>query len=130
MGSGSYSQVIYGIASLKEHNKHIDENRWDDLLYPKPGKGDGILFDDFNLRTSYEGEGDYVGIQILSTLNDTLCIGTATLAEIPGRLLKSAMANGNKYVAAMATWKIFQSHAAKLEVTVPDGALLWVDDYD
>ena len=134
MGSGAYSQIIFGIMDLKEAG--FDEVAVETLLEIARD-----LDEDLNVvfSTRYEAATEHLGIPLVSTLGrrSDLSIGTCRiddLSTIVRQRAEAAMPSRHAKQTSLETarehWKELQARAAAKGITVPDGELIWVDDYD
>ena len=119
MGSGTYYAVGFGCAELPT----LDD---DAPLFK--------IFDEHGIITSYEGATNYAVVPLLSTLSRKrerqIPSGVLPIGDLARAIGEQVGEQGIE--EASQTWRTVQAEAASLPVPVslPDGKLLWLSDYD
>lgn len=141
MGEGPYSEVVYGLfdaSAFKEHDEKLVE------MLHEMGAG---------VSSSYESGRNVLGITILSTLSyshnqdRSLSIGTCRvddLARVMNHIIERArkryynretkvfenFGEETYLEEAKRQWLTLQARAkAELGIDIPDGELIWNEDY-
>lgn len=127
MGAGNYWAVIYGCPDVQVNGnaKKFEDDKVNEQFED--------LCQDLGLNRSYEGSSDYVGVQLLNTLYDSPKLqvpgGVLPIEELSA-VITTSVKRGGELNKAVKTWHEFQKKAAKLDLTIPDGQLLWISDYE
>lgn len=127
MGSGSFSRVIYGTADIATPNEKVDGDALAEFI-------DDVceLYSDLRTASSDPNENQYFGVELLCSLSDrgskVLSIGTLPLAQLAERINATIWKDAR--AQAIETWKLVQALGKERGIVVPDGELVWCDDYD
>lgn len=120
MGMGSYYAVGFG---SREIPRHPDEDLTSKLH---------DLFDEFGVQLGYES--DYAAVVLIDTRDDRY---NTRLQRMPGTIVLDKLVDTIKASIPPAvlgkahdTWFIVKDKAKELGIELPDGELIWINDYD